>query len=560
MTVRASARLGLASVLAFWLLTTAAQTTAPPEASTSRLQAILDYIRSDWDLLTRSMTRCDSVVDPKVPEASLLYLPAGFPEPDSVKKLQSSCRVRVEVLPAEIRHPGEPWIQDIKTHGLLFLPNSYVVPGGRFNEMYGWDSYFIILGLLADHRVNLARDMVENFFFEIEHYGTVLNANRTYYLTRSQPPFLTSMILALYTAEKAAGHEDKAWLERAYKLATQDYEMWTQAPHLAGTTGLSRYFDFGDGPAPESLQDESGLRRKVIGYFLLHPPLSRTYIVFGSNSIAPDYTLQVCDAATSIDRPGCDSAGTLSLSADYYKADRSMRESGFDVSFRFGPYGAATHHFAPVCLNSLLYKTEKDLEEVSLELGKSGNAKLWHDRAEHRKMLINRYLWDAKRGLFLDYNFETANRSTYQYLTTFYPLWSGLATKEQARAVEGNLKIFEQAGGLATSSENTGAQWDYPYGWAPLHLLAVEGMRHYGVNADADRVSLKFLRTVLNNFRRDGTIREKYDVVTQSSESQVSAGYKANVIGFGWTNAVFLELLHELPAQEASKVDGDSAQ
>ncbi|HZP61885.1 MAG TPA: trehalase family glycosidase [Terriglobales bacterium] len=506
------------------------------------------------------MTRCDSVVDPKVPEASLLYLPAGFPEPDSVKKLQSSCRVRVEVLPAEIRHPGEPWVQDIKTHGLLFLPNSYVVPGGRFNEMYGWDSYFIILGLLADHRVNLARDMVENFFFEIEHYGTVLNANRTYYLTRSQPPFLTSMILALYTAEKAAGHEDKAWLERAYKLATQDYEMWTQAPHLAGTTGLSRYFDFGDGPAPESLQDESGLRRKVIGYFLLHPPLSRTYIALGSNSIAPDYTLQVCDAATSIDRPGCDSAGTLSLSADYYKADRSMRESGFDVSFRFGPYGAATHHFAPVCLNSLLYKTEKDLEEVSLELGKSGNAKLWHDRAEHRKMLINRYLWDAKRGLFLDYNFETANRSTYQYLTTFYPLWSGLATKEQARAVEGNLKIFEQAGGLATSSENTGAQWDYPYGWAPLHLLAVEGMRHYGVNADADRVSLKFLRTVLNNFRRDGTIREKYDVVTQSSESQVSAGYKANVIGFGWTNAVFLELLHELPAQEASKIDGDSAQ
>ena len=560
MTVRASARLGLASVLAFWLLTTAAQTAAPPEASTSRLQAILDYIRSDWDLLTRSMTRCDSVVDPKVPEASLLYLPAGFPEPDSVKKLQSSCRVRVEVLPAEIRHPGEPWVQDIKTHGLLFLPNSYVVPGGRFNEMYGWDSYFIILGLLADHRVNLARDMVENFFFEIEHYGTVLNANRTYYLTRSQPPFLTSMILALYTAEKAAGHEDKAWLERAYKLATQDYEMWTQAPHLAGTTGLSRYFDFGDGPAPESLQDESGLRRKVIGYFLLHPPLSRTYIALGSNSIAPDYTLQVCDAATSIDRPGCDSAGTLSLSADYYKADRSMRESGFDVSFRFGPYGAATHHFAPVCLNSLLYKTEKDLEEVSLELGKSGNAKLWHDRAEHRKMLINRYLWDAKRGLFLDYNFETANRSTYQYLTTFYPLWSGLATKEQARAVEGNLKIFEQAGGLATSSENTGAQWDYPYGWAPLHLLAVEGMRHYGVNADADRVSLKFLRTVLNNFRRDGTIREKYDVVTQSSESQVSAGYKANVIGFGWTNAVFLELLHELPAQEASKIDGDSAQ
>ena len=559
MIVRTSARV-VAFALACWWLFTAAAQTATPQSPTSQLSAILEYIRSDWDLLTRSMTRCDSVVDPKLPDASLLYLPAGFPEPDSVKKLQSSCQVRVEALPAVIRHPGEPWTQDIKTHGLLFLPNSYVVPGGRFNEMYGWDSYFVILGLLADHRVNLARDMVENFFFEIEHYGTVLNANRTYYLTRSQPPFLTSMVLALYTAEKTAGHTDKTWLERAYKLSAQDYSMWTQAPHLAGSTGLSRYFDFGNGPAPESLQDESGLRRKVIGYFLLHPALARAYIVAENHSVGPAYTLQVCDAATSMERPGCDSAGAVSLNADYYKGDRSMRESGFDVSFRFEPYGAATHHFAPVCLNSLLYKTEKDLEQMSQELGNSGNAKLWHARAEHRKILINRYLWDTKRGLFLDYNFETGSRSTYQYLTTFYPLWSGLATKEQARAVEGNLKTFEQAGGLATSSENTGAQWDYPYGWAPLHLLAVEGMRRYGYNADADRVSLKFLRTVLNNYRRDGTIREKYDVVTQSSESQVSAGYRANVIGFGWTNGVFLQLLHELPSQEASKLDKDAIQ
>ena len=155
--------------------------------------------------------------------------------------------------------------------GLLYLENKYVVPGGRFNEMYGWDSYFIILGLLRAGRIDLARGMVENFFFEIEHYGTILNANRAYYLTRSQPPFLTSMIMAVYEADKAAGHENRAWLEKAYGYASKDYETWNREPHIAGSTGLARYYDFGNGPAPESLKDEAGIHRKVASYFLLHP-------------------------------------------------------------------------------------------------------------------------------------------------------------------------------------------------------------------------------------------------------------------------------------------------
>src|SRR5580704_1324773 len=212
------------------------------EQTDSGLDPVLHYIASDWDVLTRSMTRCDSIVDPKLPEAALLYLPANFPEPDSVKHLEQACKVRVEHLPMVIQHPGQAGVDAISPQGLLFLPNSYVVPGGRFNEMYGWDSYFIILGLVRDRRVDLARGMVENFFFEIEHYGTVLNANRTYYLTRSQPPFLTSMIMEVYNAEKAAGHEDKNWLARAYGFAAHDYEMWTHDPHLAGSTGLSRYY------------------------------------------------------------------------------------------------------------------------------------------------------------------------------------------------------------------------------------------------------------------------------------------------------------------------------
>ncbi len=141
--------------------------------------------------------------------------------------------------------------------------------------MYGWDSYFIILGLVRAGRIDLARGMVENFFFEIEHYGTILNANRAYYLTRSQPPFLTSMIMEVYEADKAAGHDDRAWLEKAYGYASKDYETWNREPHIAGSTGLSRYYDFGNGPAPESLKDEAEVHRKVANYFLLHPQTGR---------------------------------------------------------------------------------------------------------------------------------------------------------------------------------------------------------------------------------------------------------------------------------------------
>jgi alpha,alpha-trehalase len=522
-----------------------AQSSAPAK---SGLASILHYIHSDWDVLTRSMSRCDSLVDPKLPEASLLYLPAGFPEPESVKKIEGSCKVRVESLPFVIHNPGQTAVESIKPQGLLYLPNAYVVPGGRFNEMYGWDSYFIIVGLVDDGRLDLAKGIVENFFFEIEHYGTVLNANRTYYLTRSQPPFLTSMILAVYNAEKTAGHADRAWLERAYQISAKDYQNWVHEPHLAGSTGLSRYYDFGTGPAPESLQDEAGLRRKASAYFLLHPELAHSYIVPKTDhGVGPSYSVQVCNSTVGAGTKECDPAGEITLSRDYYTGDRSMRESGFDLSFRFGPYGAATHHYAPVCLNSLLYKTEKDLEAMSLELGNESEADGWKQHAEHRKGLINQYLWDAQRGVFFDYDFENQSRSTYDYVTTFYPLWAGLATAEQARSVEQNLKLFEQPGGLVTSREKTGAQWDYPYGWAPLQLLAIDGLRKYGYNADADRISLEFLSTVLQNYLREGTIREKYDVVTRSSAANVTAGYKTNVVGFGWTNGVFLELLRELP-------------
>jgi len=237
-----------------------------------------------------------------------------------------------------------------------------------------------------------------------------------------------------------------------------------------------------------------------------------------------------------------------------------MRESGFDVSFRFGPFGAATHHYAPVCLNSLLYKTEKDMEQISRWLGHASDAEKWSRRAENRKQLIARYLWDDKAGFFFDYNFITAQRSSYRYATTFYPLWAGLATPEQAKGIVKNLPGFEKPGGLPMSSEDTGAQWDLPYGWGNIEMLAVDGLRRYGYNSDADRVSYEFLSMVAENFRRDGNIREKYNVVSRSSEAHVELGYQMNVVGFGWTNAAFLELLHGLPKEMADRLEKEQNQ
>ena len=522
-----------------------------------KLQAILDYISSSWTVLERSTSKCEAVADPKLTEVSTLYVPADLAIPDGLEHLPRECNMQVEHLPRIIDGPGQVTRNGIQPPGLLFLENPYVVPGGRFNEMYGWDSYFIIRGLLRDGKIDLARGMVENFFFEIEHYGGVLNANRTYYLTRSQPPFLSSMIVAVWEAEKGRGHEDLKWLAKAYRFANQDYEMWLQEPHLAGATGLSRYYDFGQGPVPEGLHDETGYYQDVLAYFARQKGPS-PYLVEVETADAlkhPEYSLKVCagDAAGADAR--CVPTKYVGLSDEYYKGDRSMRESGFDISFRFGPYGAETHHYAPVCLNSLLYKTETDLEQMSRWLGDQAAAAKWHQRAEKRKTIIRALLWNGARGLFFDYDFVQGKLSSYEYATTFYPLWAGLASAAQAKAVMRNLALFERKGGLAMSTKQTGVQWDYPYGWAPIQLLAVEGLRRYGYNVEADRVASEFLCMVLDNFARDGNIREKYDVVSDSSNIQLAEGYRDNVVGFGWTNGVFLELLHGLPGKRLEQCE-----
>lgn len=521
---------------------------ATKSISTSQFAEVSNYISSHWHLLTRDMTKCKTLIDRKKHGKSLLYFPSDFLISKKYRYLQLKCLLRITYLPKSIKKMFQSGHAFNTPQGLLYLPHPYVVPGGMFNEMYGWDSYFIIRGLIEDNQLTLAKGMIENFFFEMDHYGNILNANRVYYLSRSQPPFLSSMVLSVYQAMKEKGQPDLTWLKKSYHYIIKDYEFWTHAPHLAGLTGLSRYFDFNNGPVCELKDTKDPYYRNAAKYFLLHPDEAHDYLALKgeSKSLGSVFSLHICPENGPLTKKTCDLIKNVTLTKKFYQGDRAIRESGMDISFRFGPYGASTIDYAPLDLNSLLYKMEKDLEWMSTELEKKLESDFWHHRALMRSKKINQYFWNPSKGLFYDFDFRKNQQSTYDYITTFYPLWVGLATLKQAQAVRNHLQLFEHKGGLATSTYHSGAQWDYPYGWAPFQLIAIEGLRRYGFTEDADRLSLAFLSTISDNFHRDGTLREKYNVVTRSSETHIRIGYQTNEIGFGWTNGVFLTLLHEL--------------
>lgn len=425
--------------------------------------------------------------------------------------------------------PADP--SSIREHGLLYLPETYVVPGGRFNEMYGWDSFFIEMGLLRDGDLALAKNMADNALYEVRAYGKVLNANRTYYLNRSQPPFLTQMVLDVYRRT-----EDRVWLEGALPQIESYHRYWTSEPHLTPATGLSRFYDSGDGPAPEVLASEHDKTGRT-DYDLV-----REY--FRTHRITDYDATQYYDASKD------------ELTPLFYQGDRSMRESGFDPSGRFGPFSVDIIHFNPVCLNTLLYLMEQQTAEILTILKRANEAVVWRERAQARAAKINALMWSAAHGFYYDYDFVHNRTRPYPFLTTFYPLWAGMASADQAARVAGNIEMFEKPGGLRTSVHRTGDQWDAPFGWAPLQWIAIEGLRRYGFTSPADRLSENFLSMVVDEFSRIGTLEEKYDVVRRRADVSRSLrfGYRTNEAGFGWTNAVFTALHDELPPAARRRV------
>ncbi len=497
-----------------------------PAPTPADIRAVRDYIKITWKTLTRTTSHIlaaaqDTKIDHATGQPWAIYI-SPREHADSVRdRLQQHlppdefAQIELRVLPSEI--------EQITEHGLLYLPHDYVVPGGRFNEMYGWDSFFIQLGLVHDGEISLAQSLTDQLIYEIEHYGTILNANRTYFLTRSQPPFLTPMILTIFRHT-----DDREWLRSTLSAAEKYYYFWTVPPHLNQATGLSHYFDLGNGPAPEVLYSERD------DYGRSHYDRIRDY--YRTHTIT-DY-----DVSLYYDQR------TDSLTELFYKGDRAMRESGLDPTNRFGPFSVDIIHYAPVCLNVLLYQMEQDLAEINQILGHDDAARTWGDRAENRHRLIDQFLWDDDAGLYFDYNFRSGNRRHYNYVTTFYPLWAGLASEQQAMRVVQNLPSFETAGGLRSSTYVTGNQWDAPFGWAPLIWIAVKGLHRYGYHDDAQRIAYKFISLLVKDFKRTATLLEKYDVELCSGNvsDDIEFGYSTNEVGFGWTNGVFLDLLPHL--------------
>ena len=405
-----------------------------------------------WNALTRRIDaqHLDQVVrDSKVAaKYDYLYVPAA--DEVAAKYFQSignsnfaknrSPELKVVLLPTPDKITGE-FVRNLDgAHGLLSLALEtnadgkisgvpYVVPGGRFNELYCWDSYFIVLGLLQDHRNDLARGMADNLLYEVQYYGKIPNANRTYYLTRSQPPFLTSTIRAVYDS----GTVNKDWLASALKIASSEYQnVWLGQDRLVkiGQYELSRYYDSGNGPCPEV---EPGHYDEKI-----QPWLSQ---VKPENPDVPLTPFRFLNEYLYAGKYADLKADGMTLD-QFFKNDRAVRESGHDTTHRFDD---RTADFVSVDLNSLLYKYEMDFAELLenefggklLSLGKDyGDASFWRQRAAARKKAMLALMWDEQRGYFFDYDFANHRRSTYISATGLWPLWAKMLDANNPKEME----------------------------------------------------------------------------------------------------------------------------
>ena len=452
------------------------QPTVPKRAENAK---ILAYIDKSWDELSRSMTDCKSLIDPKVTTPPILYLPAGMAVPPAVASVQKQCKIEVRNLPRKINHMGDVRVAEIPDEGLLYLPNPYVVPGGRFNEMYGWDSYFIILGLVEDKRTDLRS----------RHGRELLLRNRE---LRGNPQRKPHLLLHAFAA--AISYFDDSRGVRTPHRQTAFKSLAGQGVRLR--TARLRPLDLADRTSPE-IPASPATMTLVTGQsprwpttattilmsfagLLAHPEVHTDYLVEAPDDPTPAQAAELaktsCDITTSKVCAHAHVDGHR-LSSDFYRGDRAMRESGYDPSFRFGPFSGSTHHYAPVCLNSLLYKYERDMAHFATLLGRTAEAGQWNRRALDRRAAIEKYLWNPATHMFYDYNFTTHQQSTYNYLTAFYPLWANLASPQQASEMKHHLSLFEHDGGLAMSDYDSGTQWDLPFGWAPTSWLAIKGSR-----------------------------------------------------------------------------------
>jgi alpha,alpha-trehalase len=403
---------------------------------------------------------------------------------------------------------------------LIPLPSPYVVPGGRFREVYYWDSYFTMLGLIESGRTDLVRNMLDNFAHLVRTVGHIPNGNRTYYLGRSQPPYFGAMV-GLY-AQAADSTEALRYLD----ALEAEYAFWMDgSSRLVPATAyrrvvrlrdgalLNRYFDDIPEPRPESYREDYALAQT-----------------------APDGR-----------RTGL------------YRNLRATAESGWDFSSRWmrDPKDLRTLEttdLAPVDLNSLLYHTERTIAALRRLRGRAGDAEVavqFDGAAENRRHALLAAAYDADSGFFYDVRWRTGEQVTDRpTLAAAAPLYFGLATPEQGRAVAARLeRDFLKPGGFVTTLVSSGQQWDAPNGWPPLQWLTIEGLRRYGREDVAGLARERWLTLNRRTYRSTGKMTEKYDVVDLSRRA--GGGEYPTQDGFGWTNGVALALAAEACADTA---------
>lgn len=399
---------------------------------------------------------------------------------------------------------------------LLPLPESYVVPGGRFRELYYWDSYFTLIGLSESGRFDLLRGTVRDIASLIDGYGHMPNGSRTYYLSRSEPPFFALMVDLL------ARHDGPGAYTNFLPQLQREYDYWMEgadglAPgtahrrvvRLADGTVMNRYWDDRDTPRDES------------------------------------YPQDIATAAAS-DRPA----------AEIYRNLRAGAESGWDYSSRWLADGHTlttihTTDLLPVDLNSLIAHLQQTLAHAYGLRGDQAQAQRYAQLATERIAAIRRVLWDPAQGAFFDYDWKKQALSPVLSVATMVPLFLEAATPEQARMVAATARArLLRAGGLVTTEQATGQQWDAPNGWAPEEWMAIMGLARYGQDDLAREIAARWTARVVTTYQKSGVLLEKYDVVDPSVSPMGGAGggeYPMQ-IGFGWTNGTLLGLMNRYPA------------
>ena len=394
---------------------------------------------------------------------------------------------------------------------LIPLPHSYVVPGGRFREIYYWDSYFTMLGLKESGRRDLIEGMVNNFAYLIDTFGYVPTANRTYYLSRSQPPFFSLMInlysemegkkiLKKYLAQLQREYD--YWMDGSDNL-TEPFTAHRRVVNLPSGVKLNRYWDDKATPRPESYGEDIELAEEA------------------------EYKYK-----TNKD--------------DMYRHIRAAAESGWDFSsrwFRDEDDFASIHttDILPIDLNCLMHNLEKTLAEAYFLNDQFDLHYKYVQLAKDRCEAIQTYFWDGLRNYYMDYDFKRKRCTNSVTLAGTFPLFFKLASKTQSHYIRAYIRLnFMKSGGVLTSLVRSGQQWDAPNGWAPLQWITYKGLRNYNFHRTANELSAEWLGLIEKEFRHSGKMLEKYNV----SDTNLTAGggeYE-NQEGFGWTNGVYLRM------------------